>query len=901
MKKVKTRILALLLSVIVAISTLPISVYAASDNDDFTVVVSLEGLTLGQGLYFEPTAYTLDEINELIATEGYGPYTEDDLTAAMATLAMFIDKGVEYENTGDWADSFYLSSVKDVDTGSLNIPEIIGENGGPTNDDNTGNSDEYLGEFDYSYMSGWMITVNNNLIPVGAASYGFKDYRDQGTGENYGDLYVVRWQFSGYGYGADLGFDSGWGSKPYFTAANKDALYSAYAMSNNAANKAAALPVMENLTATQSEVDAATATLTETTATRTPQDISSVLNATMAKLAQTVTEPVFGTLGGEWTVLSLARGDYYETGNDYFEGYYDRVVDSVNETAASVTLQNGALHKTKSTDNSRLILALSAIGKDATSVGNWNLITPYEDFSWIKKQGLNGPVFALIALDTVGYQTADTTIRQQCIDFILSKQLADGGWAFSGTTADPDMTGMALQALAPYKDQEAVANAADAAFNVLSNMQQDDGGYASWGSVNSESISQVIVACTAWGINPDTDARFVKNDKSAVDALLNFYNEEEARFHHVLDGATDAMATDQACYALISYKRFVDGKNSLYDMTDVEIPENKGMAATISLPENIENSAGTTFNAIVNLSNWDSEAGYKLMDCILNIPDSLTVTGVTMGSRVGGGQVSYNFKESTGELRIVYFDPQTGNDITVSGKDNPCEYMTIGLEVKEKIDVSVIDTLMISISGMSFKKNSDSTADDSMTVVDTSKASDSVSVVRSISYSVMTLYTGDGVDIIPTNKTAVAIAVTGISEQAKITFTNGNVSYSPKYNAAISEKTGVSTYVCMISSDDTLEDFVDKSNYTVSTDAAENMTFGDSNNDGIVNAQDALASVNKWLRKGDEPTDDEVLTLNVNADARLNTYDVLGIVEHFVNGDEFAVVTKAASLKEIIE
>lgn len=279
-------------------------------------------------------------------------------------------------------------------------------------------------------------------------------------------------------------------------------------------------------------------------------------------------------------VLELARGGYYALDSQYFKDYYSRIVETVNQKAASVNL-DGALHKVKSTENSRLIMALSAIGKDAASVGNWDLIKPYSTrgMKWITKQGINGPIFALIALDTHNYPTTDATIRQQCVDYILGKELAGGGWALSGTTADPDITAMALQALVNYKDQPKVAAAAERAFAKLSEIQRDNGGYASWGSVNSESIAQVIVATTAWGIDPDTDPRFVKNGKSAVDALLTFYVEEGRGFAHVLEnspgyvgGEVNGMATDQACYALVAYNRFQNGKTALYDMSDVNFP-----------------------------------------------------------------------------------------------------------------------------------------------------------------------------------------------------------------------------------------------------------------------------------------------------------------------------------------
>lgn len=135
----------------------------------------------------------------------------------------------------------------------------------------------------------------------------------------------------------------------------------------------------------------------------------------------------------------------------------------------------------------------------------------------------------MIALDTVGYETKDTTIRQQCIDYILGRQLLDGGWDVreESTKADPDMTAMTLQALAKYQDQEAVKAAVDKAVACLSTLQNADGSYSSYDAVNSESTSQVIVACAVLGINPHTDSSFVKNGKSPVDALLTFYNAEK--------------------------------------------------------------------------------------------------------------------------------------------------------------------------------------------------------------------------------------------------------------------------------------------------------------------------------------------------------------------------------------
>lgn len=316
----------------------------------------------------------------------------------------------------------------------------------------------------------------------------------------------------------------------------------------------------------------------EKTKQETLRNYKTVLQETLTQLAKDVPAPAFGTGGGEWTVLALARGEYYPIDSTYFDGYYGRLANSVQETAASVGL-DGALHKNKSTENSRVIIALSAIGKDARDVGGVDLVDTYSKngFNWIQKQGINGPIFALIALDTVGYETADTTLRQQCIDFILGKQLDDGGWALSGNSADPDITSMAIQALAAYQSDSKVKDALDDAVACLSAMQKDDGSFASWGAANAESIAQVIVALSALNIDADTDSRFVKNGHSALDALLQYYVEDKDGFAHVLTsgggytgGEVNAMATDQAAYALVAYDRMKIGKTRLYDMSDVK-------------------------------------------------------------------------------------------------------------------------------------------------------------------------------------------------------------------------------------------------------------------------------------------------------------------------------------------
>ena len=103
-------------------------------------------------------------------------------------------------------------------------------------------------------------------------------------------------------------------------------------------------------------------------------------------------------------------------------------------------------------------------------------------------------------------------ILMKLVNVILEAQLDDGGWALSGERSDPDMTGMAIQALAPYMESNTAVNkAVEEAIRTLSELQNDNGSYTSVDGPNSESIAQVIVALAALGIDADTDARFVKN------------------------------------------------------------------------------------------------------------------------------------------------------------------------------------------------------------------------------------------------------------------------------------------------------------------------------------------------------------------------------------------------------
>ena len=272
-------------------------------------------------------------------------------------------------------------------------------------------------------------------------------------------------------------------------------------------------------------------------------------------ILDTVTEPSVGSVGGEWSVLGLSRSGI-DVPCEYYENYYDRVAEYVKN-------QNGVLSKNKYTEYSRVVITLCAIGKDPADVCGYNLITPLLDYDSVIKQGINGPAWALIALDAAEYNNDE--IRTKYIDLILSRQLSSGGWALNSSVkeADVDITAMVLTALSSYTDNSTVKLAVDKGLSYLSNIQADDGSFGEY----SESISQVIVALSSLGIS-QKDSRFVKNGKTAVDALMSFHIKGKGFRHAKSDKESNLMSTEQGFYAFVSLMRFEDGKNKLFDMSD---------------------------------------------------------------------------------------------------------------------------------------------------------------------------------------------------------------------------------------------------------------------------------------------------------------------------------------------
>jgi hypothetical protein len=292
-------------------------------------------------------------------------------------------------------------------------------------------------------------------------------------------------------------------------------------------------------------------------------EAEAAVNDTANYIIKNVPNPEIGSTGGEWSIIGL-KASGYDVSKEYYDSYYNRVETYLRNN-------QGILTQNKYTEYSRLIIALTSIGKDVANVAGYNLLEKLADFDNVKKQGINGPVYALIALDCHDYEipkvegVVNVTTRQGLIDYILEHEITDengirGGFSLGEIKPDADITGMALQSLANYRNDVKVEAAIDRGIKVLSRLENADGNYASWSVETSESIVQVILAKTALNVDASKD----------IDALLKYYNKGSG-FEHVYGQGQNLIATEEGLCAISAYKLRITENRSIYNLNSINI------------------------------------------------------------------------------------------------------------------------------------------------------------------------------------------------------------------------------------------------------------------------------------------------------------------------------------------
>lgn len=286
-------------------------------------------------------------------------------------------------------------------------------------------------------------------------------------------------------------------------------------------------------------------------------------------------------VGGEWYTIALRQ--------------YGRTDFADYETALLSYLQNTQVSSASS--RQKYALALLAVGsKDAYIENTMN--------DSIGQQGVMSWVFGLHLMNNGCESKAYTTgqVREQ----LLSLQLADGGWAVTGTNSDVDVTAMAVQALAPhYETDGAVREAIDKALNLLSIRQLEGGDYANYGVSNPESTAQVMIALSSLGIDCTKDSRFIKEGKTLFDGIAK-YRLTDGSYCHQEGGASNETATAQVLCAIVSYVRMINGQSGLYLFYAEVEPDAAATPAATATPD-----TGVTTPEPTNTENTTRATSYK--------------------------------------------------------------------------------------------------------------------------------------------------------------------------------------------------------------------------------------------------------------------------------------------------
>lgn len=271
--------------------------------------------------------------------------------------------------------------------------------------------------------------------------------------------------------------------------------------------------------------------------------------------------------GLEWAIFQLLRSG--EKLNDsQIDTYYKSVVEKLKDADSL-----------QPTDYFRVIIVLSLMGKDPTNVDGVNLIEKLYNNKDLDRLSSNMFVYTLMGLDSKNYQTPENALwnRDSLIKKILTFQSQENGGfgLFDNKRVDIDITAMTLQGLSKYNNEKypEVKKSFDKALQYLKSQMTDNASYIVYGTENSASMSQVLTALCIAGIDPlDSKNGFTRGENNLITSLDKF--KRQNGFTTFGNSQTeDVMGTSQIGYALESYRRFVNNENNIYDLTDLDKPD----------------------------------------------------------------------------------------------------------------------------------------------------------------------------------------------------------------------------------------------------------------------------------------------------------------------------------------
>lgn len=178
--------------------------------------------------------------------------------------------------------------------------------------------------------------------------------------------------------------------------------------------------------------------------------------------------------------------------NENYDAYLAALERHVTERYA----EQGTLDALMATEYSRTILTVAMLGGDPAAFGtrpDGTAIDLLNDGVWnfageLGAQGLNGLIFALLAVDAGTYPEPERAknTRAGIVEAIRAAQEPDGGFGLVSGASEADLTAMALQALAPYGRDETV----ERALAWLKDQMQPDGTFLAYGEPSAETTGR---------------------------------------------------------------------------------------------------------------------------------------------------------------------------------------------------------------------------------------------------------------------------------------------------------------------------------------------------------------------------------------------------------------------------
>lgn len=321
-------------------------------------------------------------------------------------------------------------------------------------------------------------------------------------------------------------------------------------------------PVIYKVTAQNGSTNTYTVTVTVS-----QEQVENPYKADMESLVQKITTRYSRTTAGAWEDWEwMNLGFYQKKLGNLDDGFSIAECIKRLDTTTNVAMTN----------IDRKIMTLTARGIDCTKLSKYNNGEPFIDakgnevddfvsilYNYSGGWTINGPIFALIALDMGNYTIPENALwtRDKLLETILTHKYLSDGFGL-------DMVTMLMQSIAPYQDDPVYGERVTAKLWEGFGIVMDSFGTdpfdnpfgVQWGGVyTSEGASQIICALSAMGVDVHTDVRLNNGKDSVLTSFLNYADFDEGYFAHSNTTHKNAMATYQGCYATQWYLGFLNG------------------------------------------------------------------------------------------------------------------------------------------------------------------------------------------------------------------------------------------------------------------------------------------------------------------------------------------------------